>query len=50
MLTHIPSSLIEQCKAFLVQKELVLPGEPEFFSDKPHKYAPQFIVAWIMNE
>ncbi|KAH9032486.1 hypothetical protein EDB85DRAFT_1865142 [Lactarius pseudohatsudake] len=47
---HAPSSLIEQCKGFLTQKKLVGPGDPEFFSDRPHKYAPQFIVAWIMNE
>ncbi|KAH9166581.1 hypothetical protein EDB89DRAFT_1857289 [Lactarius sanguifluus] len=47
---HAPSSLIEQCKGFLRQKKLVGPGDPEFFSDRPHKYAPQFIVAWIMNE
>ncbi|KAH9012933.1 hypothetical protein EDB85DRAFT_2221837 [Lactarius pseudohatsudake] len=49
--THIEySRLIEQCKGFLTQKKLVGPGDPEFFSDRPHKYAPQFIVAWIMNE
>jgi len=47
---HAPSSLIEQCREFLKQKGLVVPGQPEFFSNKPHKYAPQYIVAWIMNE
>ncbi|KAH9032741.1 hypothetical protein EDB84DRAFT_1438558 [Lactarius hengduanensis] len=40
--------LIAQCTEFLVQTNLVAPSE--FFSDKPHPYAPQFIVAWIMNE
>lgn len=49
-MTLVPSSLIEQCKEFLTEKKLVLPGDPEFFSNRPHKYAPQFIVAWIMNE
>ncbi|KAH9009450.1 hypothetical protein EDB84DRAFT_1658745 [Lactarius hengduanensis] len=40
--THIEySRLIEQCKGFLTQKKLVGPGDPEFFSDRPHKYAPQ---------
>ncbi|KAF8261883.1 hypothetical protein EI94DRAFT_1541505, partial [Lactarius quietus] len=41
-------SLIIQCEEFLVQKGLVTRGQ--FFSNKPHKYAPQFIVAWILNE
>ncbi|KAF8264120.1 hypothetical protein EI94DRAFT_1594516, partial [Lactarius quietus] len=47
-ITHVDSRLITQCEEFLTQKGLVAPGQ--FFSNKPHKHALQFIVAWIINE
>ncbi|KAI9446961.1 hypothetical protein BJY52DRAFT_1126212, partial [Lactarius psammicola] len=40
--------LIDQCADFLARTKLVAPSE--FFSGTPPEYAPQFIVAWIMNE
>ncbi|KAH9026890.1 hypothetical protein EDB84DRAFT_1440026 [Lactarius hengduanensis] len=40
--------LITQCAEFLTRKNIAKPGE--FFSDRPHQYAPHFIVVWIMNE
>ncbi|KAN0137248.1 hypothetical protein V8E53_004958 [Lactarius tabidus] len=40
--------LISQCEEFLDQRELVPRGQ--FFSNRPHKYAPQLIVVWIMKE
>ncbi|KAF8270747.1 hypothetical protein EI94DRAFT_1698614 [Lactarius quietus] len=47
--THVEYQHLKiQCEEFLVQKGLVTRGQ--FFSNKPHKYAPQFIVAWILNE
>jgi hypothetical protein len=41
--------LMKQCEEFLVWKKLVAP-EQKFFSNKPHKHAPEFIASWIMNE
>ncbi|KAI9456702.1 hypothetical protein BJY52DRAFT_1120940 [Lactarius psammicola] len=47
-MTRVPSRLIAQCAEFLTRGKIVNPSE--FFSNKPHEYAPQFIVVWIMNE
>jgi hypothetical protein len=45
---HLPSRLIAQCEEFLIQRQLVSPGQ--FFCDTPPEHAPQYIVIWIMNE
>ena len=46
-LTPVSSSLINQCEEFIVQKGLLPRGQ--FFSNRPCKYAPELIVAWIMD-
>lgn len=43
-----PLSLMNQCEAFLVQRELIPCGQ--FFCNKPYKYAPQLIILWILHE
>ncbi|KAN0137547.1 hypothetical protein V8E53_004598 [Lactarius tabidus] len=40
--------LIAQCKEFLIRKKLVPPEQ--FFCERPHRHAPEYIVMWIMDE
>lgn len=40
--------LMQQCQRFLVGMGW-LRGDESFYSNQPHRDAPTFIIAWIMN-